>query len=144
MRELTTLPYTHSTVSGSPISLDDFLPEFQHYSVTYRGASYIQWLILHPTSTAHLTCQRSIHPTWEMGKLLLGSASLLQELPHLHHHCYTYSRAKVLHLLVLQGDLAGIRERQGDLPTCRHVTCTREDKKGETTKVTNTKNIPFI
>ena len=55
-----------------------------------------------------------------------GSASLLQELPQFQHDNFTYSGARLIHWLVLQGDVAGLRERQEELGQARDLTCTRQ------------------
>ena len=84
-----------------------------------------------------------------MGRLLQGegendiqiimfstwSASLLQELPQFQHDGSTYRGARLIHWLVLQRDVAGMRERQEELRQCRDLTCTRQDEMGDTKEV---------
>ena len=55
-----------------------------------------------------------------------GSASLLQKLPHFQHDDFTYSGARLVHWMVLQGDVAGLRERQEELGQAGDLTCNEQ------------------
>ena len=45
------------------------------------------------------------------------------------------SGARLVHWMVLQGDVAGLRKRQEELGQARDLTCSRTDRDGDTQEV---------
>ena len=69
-----------------------------------------------------------------------GATCLLQELPQFKYQTddedVIFSQARLVHWLVLQGDVARVREGRGELPQCRDLFCSRTvGENGDTSQV---------
>ena len=60
---------------------------------------------------------------------------MLHRVAPFQHENSTFSGARLIHWLVVQGDVAGLRTRQEELGQARDLTCTREYETGDTKEV---------
>ena len=65
---------------------------------------------------------------------------MLHNVASFQHDNSTYRGARLIHWMVLQGDVAGVRERQEELGQARNLTCTTQDEDGDTS--TNVSVLP--